>query len=86
MIGVLGRGSFGGTAPVVVAAAISAVAVFAGMLLFALGASAQSVEAGFLAEEGTPPPGANDPTCEPKAGKEEPVVLVHGTFESMEQN
>lgn len=84
MIGASGRGSSG-----IVGSVVGAVvgAVIVGMFLFAPGASAeQSGEAGFLAEEGTPPPGANDPACEPEAGKETPVVLVHGTFETMDQN
>lgn len=39
----------------------------------------------FLIKEGTPPPGANIP-CDPKDKHPYPVVLVHGTFETMEQN
>lgn len=39
----------------------------------------------FLIEEGAPPPGANV-ACEPTAEHPAPVVLVHGTFESMAQN
>ncbi|MFC7370986.1 esterase/lipase family protein [Fictibacillus iocasae] len=41
---------------------------------------------GFLAEEGTPPPGANDPRCRPTPDHPYPVVLVPGTFETMERN
>ncbi|KZE66142.1 hypothetical protein AWM68_07140 [Fictibacillus phosphorivorans] len=41
---------------------------------------------GFLTEEGLPPPGANDPSCKPSAEHPEPVVLVPGTFETMERN
>ena len=83
-----GRGSGGGMPVVVVmvVAAVLAATVLTGMLLFAPGAQAQAGKSGFLAEEGVPPPGANDPACEPAANKETPVVLVHGTFESMEQN
>ncbi|PLR76269.1 lipase [Bacillus sp. V3-13] len=41
---------------------------------------------GFLAEQGPPPPGANDPTCRPDADHPEPIILVPGTFETMERN
>ncbi|WP_085506045.1 alpha/beta fold hydrolase [Thalassobacillus devorans] len=42
--------------------------------------------ADFLLEQGTPPPGANDPTCEPSEDKPKPIILVPGTFERSAQN
>ncbi|MGB3681361.1 MAG: alpha/beta fold hydrolase [Rubrobacteraceae bacterium] len=60
-------------------------ALAAGLLVFAGQSEAQTTVPGFLAEEGTPPPGANVP-CEPTAENPYPVVLVHGTFETMDQN
>ncbi|WP_173918655.1 triacylglycerol lipase [Halobacillus sp. Marseille-Q1614] len=43
-------------------------------------------EEGFLLEQGTPPPGANNPSCEPADDKPNPVILVPGTFERSAQN
>ncbi len=60
-------------------------ALFAGALVLAGQAGAQTTVPDFLVEEGTPPPGANVP-CEPTAEHPYPVVLVHGTFETMDQN
>ncbi|MGB3633980.1 MAG: alpha/beta fold hydrolase [Rubrobacteraceae bacterium] len=61
------------------------VATFVSMLVFAGQSEAQTTVPDFLVEEGTPPPGANVP-CEPTAARPYPVVLVHGTFETMDQN
>ncbi|MBY8877764.1 esterase/lipase family protein [Actinacidiphila acidipaludis] len=41
--------------------------------------------AGFLQPQ-TPPPGAGDGSCRPSAAHPYPVVLVHGTFENMNDN
>lgn len=48
-------------------------------------AEAQDAVPQFLTEEGTPPPGANV-ACNPSAEHPYPVILVHGTFETMAQN
>ncbi len=60
-------------------------ALSAGALVFTGQSAAQTTAPDFLVEEGTPPPGANVP-CEPTAAHPYPVVLVHGTFETMDQN
>ncbi len=52
-------------------------------------ATALATLGGFVAPAagaGVSPPGANDYTCEPDADHPQPVVLVNGTFETMDKN
>ncbi len=61
------------------------VGVIVGLLVLVGESGAQSAVPKFLARQGAPPPGANVP-CDPKTRHPYPVVLVHGTFETMDQN
>ena len=61
------------------------VAVCSSLFVLVGESSAQEDIPPFLVKEGVPPPRANVP-CDPPAEHPYPVVLVHGTFETMEQN
>lgn len=77
----MSRGWFG----IGLVAATVLLAAVAAMLAFGARSEAQAGVPDFLAKEGTPPPGANVP-CDPTRKHPYPVVLVHGTFETMDQN
>jgi triacylglycerol lipase len=49
-------------------------------------AATGSTSSAFLSDQGTPPPGANDPSCRLSFQHPEPIILVPGTFETMVQN
>jgi triacylglycerol lipase len=58
-------------------------AVVLGLLALVGESDAQSTPPQFLVDEGAPSPGANV-ECNPTREHPYPVVLVHGTFETME--
>ncbi len=74
-----------GTSRVLWLALAASVAALLGLLVLPGESDAQFTPPRFLVDEGVPPPGANEP-CEPSVEHPYPVVLVHGTFETMEQN
>ena len=80
-----GASVFGGRIRFVLVVASVLVATVAGLLVFGGKSEAQDAPPPFLLNEGIPPTGANV-ECEPTAEHPNPVVLVHGTFETMEQN
>jgi triacylglycerol esterase/lipase EstA (alpha/beta hydrolase family) len=77
------------------AAAASAVAVALGSVIAAPARAATQLPVNYdfiagatataLAPD-TPPPGANNWSCQPTAAHPDPVILVHGTFANMDDN
>ena len=69
------------------AAVLAAAALVTGGALGATGpAAAAAPSAVAVPTVDVPPPGANDFSCRPDAAHPQPVVLVNGTFETMEKN
>ncbi|WP_299050627.1 alpha/beta fold hydrolase [uncultured Nocardioides sp.] len=56
------------------------------LLALVLGATGLLAALPAAAAPGVPPPGANEYDCRPDAAHPQPVVLVNGTFETMDKN
>ena len=76
-----------------VAASAVAVALASGLTAPARAATRLPVNYDFIAgatatalAPDIPPPGANNPSCQLTAAHPYPVILVHGTFENMDDN